>query len=367
MTHQRFLSLDLFRGLTVALMFLVNLPGSFEHVYAPLAHAEWHGLTLADLVFPWFLVAVGAAVPLAMDARRAKGMGTVALARQILWRSLLLFALGVFLGWILRPRYTLEEIRIAGVLQRIALVYGVCGLIYLCTGARPLLLAGLAFITLLLTWFLLTQVAVPGYGAPNLEQGTNYFAWLDQHYLPGRIFRKLWDPEGFGGTLPALGSALTGAAMLCWLRQMPSARQFHSLVLTGGSCIAVAALWAQTFPLNKNLWTSSYVLMTSGLAFLLWALLLGLEQRGLFGAWLKNNIILTLGQTALTAYIIHWMLLRVLITKVNGHWIGTHIFDAASPAFSDPRLASLLLGLIYVAISIAPMAWLKRKDWLIKL
>jgi predicted acyltransferase len=201
---------------------------------------------------------------------------------------------------------------------------------------------------------------------PNLEQGTNYFAWLDQHYLPGRVFRKLWDPEGIGGTLPALGSALTGAAMLCWLRTVAAARQFLMLVLAGGICIAVAALWSQTFPLNKNLWTSSYVLMTSGLAFLLWALLLVLEQRNIFGAWLKNNIILTLGQTALTAYIVHWMLLRLLITKVEGHWIGTHIFDAVSPLLPDPRLASLLLGLIYVALSIAPMPFLKRKGWLIK-
>lgn len=366
MTQQRFLSLDLFRGLTVALMFLVNLPGSQEHIYPGLDHADWHGLTFADLVFPWFLVAVGAAVPLALDARRTKGMTTAALARQVLWRSLLLFLIGVMLGWILRPRYTLDEIRIAGVLQRIAIVYAVSGLMYLWIGARPLLLVLATAAILALTWILLTQVAVPGYGPPNLDQGTNYFAWLDQRFLIGRLFRKTWDPEGIGGTLPAVASALSGTAMLCWLRKAEARNQMLGLVMTGGFLVGFAALWALTFPLNKNLWTSSYVLMTSGLAFLLWALLVGLEQHGMFARLKPANIILVLGQTALTAYIVHWMLLRVLITKVNGHWISTHIFNAVSPAFPDPRLASLLLGFMYVGLSIAPMPFLKRKGWLIR-
>ncbi len=362
----RFVSLDLFRGITVALMFLVNLPGSFEHVYPALDHAEWHGLTFADLVFPWFLVAVGAAVPLAIDARRAKGKTTGRLALQVLWRSLLLFLIGVLLGWILRPRYTLDDIRIAGVLQRIAIVYAASGLMYLWVGARPVVLARLALLCLGLTWFLLLHLTVPLYGAPNLEQGTNYFAWLDQAYLPGRLFKKTWDPEGIGGTLPAIGSALCGMSMLCLLRKTPALKQSLLLILAGGILVALAALWAGYFPLNKNLWTSSYVLMTSGLAFLLWAILVIVEQSGRFPKIVQKNIILTLGQTALTAYIVHWMLLRLLITKVEGHWIGTHVFEALSPAFSDPRLASLLLGFIYVGVSIAPMPFLQRKGWLIR-
>ncbi len=358
---QRFVPLDLFRGATVALMFLVNLPGSFEHVYPALDHAEWHGLTFADLVFPWFLVCVGAAVPLAIDARRAKGMTTAALAGQIIWRSFLLFAIGVFLGWILRPRGTLDDIRIAGVLQRIALVYGASALFYLWSGARVRIIALVAFALLGLTWFLLTQVDVPGYGAANLALGTNIFAWVDQQFLPGRLFRKSWDPEGIGGTLPAIASTLTGMAMLCSLRHTKVPHHLL-LVLVGGLLTGAGVLWSWSFPLNKNLWTSSYVLVTSGLGFILW----GLISQFVHTQEQAPRYLLLLGQTALTAYIVHWMLLRLLITKINGHWIGTHIFDAVSPAFPDPRLASLLLGLVYVALSLAPMPILKRKGWLVK-
>ncbi len=358
---QRFVPLDIFRGATVALMFLVNLPGSFEHVYPALDHAEWHGLTFADLVFPWFLVCVGAAVPLAIDARRAKGMTSAALAPQIVWRSFLLFALGVFLGWILRPRGTLDEIRIAGVLQRIALVYGISALFYLWYGARVWRISLAALVLLGLTWLALTQMDVPGYGPANLAQGTNIFAWADQQFLPGRLFRKSWDPEGIGGTMPAIASALTGMAMLCALRQTKLPHPLL-LVLVGGLLAGAGFSWSFSFPLNKNLWTSSYVLATSGLGFILW----GLISQFVRTQEQAPRLILLLGQTALTAYIVHWMLLRLLITKIKDHWIGTHIFDAISPASPDPRLASLLLGLFYVALSLAPMPFLKRKGWLVK-
>jgi predicted acyltransferase len=361
-TPARFDSLDLLRGLTVALMFLVNLPGSGDYVYAPLAHAEWDGLTLADLVFPWFLVCVGAAVPLAMEARRAKGASTADLVRQVLWRSVLLFALGVLLGWILRPRFTLEEIRIAGVLQRIALVYAAVALLYLWLGARPVLHAVIAALCLAATWALLTWVPVPGIGPPSLAPGVNLWAWLDQQFLPGRAFRKTWDPEGIGGTLPAIASALSGLVLLLMLRAQ--AKRVPLLLVTGAVCVAAGMAWAQVMPLNKNLWSSSYVLVTSGLAFWLWA---ALERwtgwaHSFIGRWL-----VLLGQTALTAYVVHWLLLRVLILKVDGHWVRTHIFEALLPLLHAPYLLSLLLALVYVALSLAPLPWLKRKGWLIRL
>jgi predicted acyltransferase len=363
-TDQRFASLDLFRGLTVALMFLVNLPGSFDHIYAPLEHADWHGLTLADLVFPWFLVCVGAAVPLAMDARRAKGVSAAALVRQVLWRSFLLFLLGVALGWIVRPRFTFEEIRIAGVLQRIALVYAAVALLYLWFGARPWLYAVLTAIILAATWVLLALVPVPGLGPPSYEKSVNLFAWLDQEFLPGRVFRKTWDPEGIGGTLPAIASALTGLVVMLALRA--ARHRLRWLLGAGAMCLALGVAASQVMPINKNLWTSSYVLITAGLGFWLWAALeraRGWIAPGFVGHWLT-----LLGQQALTAYVVHWMLLVLLLQKIGDHWIRTHIFSAVQAAVPlEPHLLSLVFGLLYVAIALAPLPYLRRQGWLIRL
>jgi predicted acyltransferase len=344
-------------------MFIVNMPGDGHAVYPLLDHAEWNGLTFADLVFPWFLVAVGAAVPLAIDARRAKGMATAALARQILWRGLLIFLIGLAIGWMWRPRYTFDQIRVAGVLQRIALVYVISGLIYLWTGARPLLIALITAATLLLSWFLLTQIPVPGIGSANLEPGTNFFAWTDQQFLPGRLFKKTWDPEGVGSTLPSIASSLCGMAMLCALRRGAAAQRALVLVLGGGLLVAAGALWSLSLPLNKNLWTSSYVLMTSGLGFILWGVI---EQWAPAVTGRTARWILVLGQTALTAYIVHAVWLRLLITKYEGLKIGAILFAPVGSLFADPRLASLVYAMFYLALCAAPMPWLQRKGWLVK-
>jgi predicted acyltransferase len=365
-TAHRFLSLDLFRGLTVALMFIVNLPGSGDYVYPAFDHADWHGLTLADLVFPWFLLCVGAAVPLAMEARRAKGMSRGALARQIIWRSFLLFLIGVFLGWILRPRFTFDEIRIAGVLQRIAIVYGITGLIYLAVGARWIAHALVAALILFITHYLLLHVPVPGIGAPSLEKSVNLFAWLDQEFLPGRVFRKTWDPEGLGGTFPSIASAVIGAAFVIFVRAREKSTHKKWALLIGAVLIFAALIWAQFLPLNKNLWTSSFVLATGGLGLVMWSFWMSLEEIPSVLRWMQGSLARVLGQTALTAYIVHWMLLRVLILKFDGHWVRTYLFRPAEALFADPRLPSLLYALFYVALCIAPMRWLQKRGWLIK-
>ncbi len=362
----RFLSLDLFRGFTVALMFVVNLPGAYDYIYPALDHADWHGLTIADLVFPWFLLCVGAAVPLAMDARRAKGMSRGALARQIIWRSFLLFMIGIFLGWILRPRFTLDEIRIAGVLQRIAIVYCITGLIYLALGARWFLHTLLVALILFITHYLLLHVAVPGIGGPSLEKSVNLFAWVDQHFLPGRVFRKTWDPEGLGGTFPAIASALIGAAFVIFLRGREKSSHKKWALGIGTGLILAALVWAQILPLNKNLWTSSFVLATGGLGLVVWSFWMSLEEIPACLVWMQGSLARVLGQTALTAYIVHWMLLRLLISKFDNERLGSHLFRSAEALFTDPRLPSLLYALVYVALCIAPMRWLQKRGWLIK-
>ena len=358
----RFVSLDLFRGLTVFLMFLVNLPGSFDHVYPLLEHAPWHGLTPADCVFPWFLVCAGAALPMAMNDQRRRGVSTQSIVQHILLRGVQLFIFGVFLGWILRPGFSLPDIRIAGVLQRIALVYMFTALIYCAIGTRPVVALLIAVASLIIGWALLTHLPVPGYGAANLEKGSNYFAWLDQNYLPGRLFKKAWDPEGIGGTLTATASACLGLAVSLVLQRLPQERHPRVLMAIAALLLVSGMIWAQKLPLNKNLWTSSYVLVTAGLGCALWAATAAVKStQSLLWSW-----VCVLGQTALTAYTVHWLLIRVLITKIHGVRLGEHVFAPVAGLLPDPQAASLLLALVYVGLSVAPMKYLKRRGWLIR-
>lgn len=219
----RLLSLDALRGFTIVGMIVVNSPGSWSHVFAPLLHASWHGITPTDLVFPFFLFMVGVSITLAYGRRRDHQTGPKQAYRKILWRVAKIFALGVFLN--LWPNFDFEAIRIAGVLQRIAIVFGICALLFITTTWRAQLYLGLAI--LLGYWASLSLVPVPldavneraletglverSHGkevpvtvqrtgktsiAPNYEPGTNLAAWVDRQLLPGRMWERTWDPEG---------------------------------------------------------------------------------------------------------------------------------------------------------------------------
>ena len=201
----RLLSLDFFRGLTVAAMVLVNNPGDWAHIYAPLEHAPWNGWTPTDLIFPFFLFIVGVSITFALDGGKAK-KGVVG---KIVKRSITLFLLGLFLNFF--PKFDISVVRIPGVLQRIALVYLACSLIFLKTTSRQQLyiLCGL----LVGYWLAMTVVPVPGVGYANLEPETNLAAWFDRIILtPAHVYKpaKVWDPEGIFSTLPAIGTGILG-------------------------------------------------------------------------------------------------------------------------------------------------------------
>ena len=224
---KRSLALDVFRGLTIAGMILVNNPGSWRTSYAPLRHAEWHGCTPTDLVFPFFLFIMGVAVPLALGKRLERGDPQGAVIRKILSRTFLIFFIGLFLHAF--PQFDFANLRIPGVLQRIALVYGITSIIYLKTTTRQQVWIGAA--CLLVYWGLMTLVPVPGVGYPNLEPTTNLGAWLDNLLLPGHLYSqtKVWDPEGLLSTMPAVTTGLIGVLTGTWLRT----RQDDYRLLTG--------------------------------------------------------------------------------------------------------------------------------------
>src|SRR3954470_7454928 len=265
-------SLDVFRGLSIAAMILVSTPGTWTAVYAPLDHALWHGWTMTDLVFPFLLFAMGAAVPFALARRR----GTTRIGRHIVRRALILFALGLLLNAIeAAAPLQLDSFRIPGVLQRIAVVF----LAVAWLTERGSLRTQIAAVAAALAgyWAVLMLVPVPGAGAGVLTPEGNLTSFIDRALLGRHLLNTISDPEGILSTLPAIATAMCGVFAGGWLKERPAfARRFgaaarqphHSAWLFGAGVIATLAglAWGRVFPINKNLWTSSFALFSAGLA-----------------------------------------------------------------------------------------------------
>ncbi len=234
------------------------------------AHAEWHGFRAWDLVFPLFLFLAGVSTSFSFALRRARGATEATLARHALQRALGLVLLGAIYNGLLR--FDLEQQRWASVLGRIGLAWLGAALLALWLGPRGRPIA--AVVILVVYWLLMTAVPVPGIGAGDLEQGRNLADWLDQRYLPGRLHAGNHDPEGLFATLPAIATALFGITAGDWLRrtELGAGRRALGLAVAGASALALGYAWGLVFPLNKRLWTSSFVFVCAGWSALLLAL-----------------------------------------------------------------------------------------------
>ncbi len=264
-SENRILSLDIFRGLTIMAMIIVNTPGSWSYAYPVLQHSHWNGCTPTDLVFPFFIFAMGFASLLSITKRLQKGTPKQKLVLQLIRRSVIIFLLGLIVNSF--PFNDLSNIRFLGVLQRIAIVNLVCGLFLIYAEVKVLwyvsgaLLAGY--------WALMTLVPVPGVGPANLEPTTNLAAWLDKLILGKHVWvwTKVYDPEGILSTLPALVSGFIGVLAGSTFMKTDNERdRLINLLVYGNILIVMGMAWGMAFPINKQLWTSSYVLYTSGLA-----------------------------------------------------------------------------------------------------
>ncbi len=273
----RLLSLDFFRGLTVAAMVLVNNPGDWGHIYAPLEHASWNGCTPTDLIFPFFLFIVGVSIVYAMETKKADPANHKKLMLSVLRRA----AIIMFLGWLLSayPFYNFEKhhfinlhtLRIPGVLVRIGIVFGICASIYLNTTRKTQL--WLFWIFIISYYLIMTFVPVPGFGAANLQPETNLGAWLDRTLIgESHLWKesRVWDPEGLLGTIPACGTTLFGILIGTWLKRKDKddATKIAWMFSIGLGAVMLGLLWDLFFPINKALWSSSYVLYAGGLATL---------------------------------------------------------------------------------------------------
>ncbi len=268
MNEKRVFSLDVFRGITIAGMILVNNPGSWKYVYSPLRHAEWHGWTPTDLIFPFFLFIMGVAITLSLSKRKESGLSESKIVDKIVKRSLILFALGLILHLYPFYNFQLSKLRIPGVLQRISLCYFFSAILFI--KMKPRNLAILTLIILIGYYLSMTLIPVPGYGAGNLSPEGNFASYIDRIVFKGtRLWQGTWDPEGVLSTFPAIATTLLGIFAGLWLKERrKESEKFFGMLLIGIILAISGYIFSLFFPINKNLWTSSYVLFTGGLSYI---------------------------------------------------------------------------------------------------
>lgn len=361
---QRYLAVDVMRGLTLIGMIIVNDPGSWDHVFPALLHAEWNGLTPTDYVYPFFLFIVGVSIALAYQPKIEKGEEKKEMVSKIFVRALKIFGMGIFL-WLF-PTFDFNDIRWAGVLQRIALVFLPCALLFLYTDKK----FQIRFAAFLLVgyWILMAYIPVPGIGFPDLSvPEKNWAHYIDSILLPGKMWQKTWDPEGILSTFPAIVTGIFGLiAGHIILHQREIKQKLLSLFFMGFILIALGDFWQWFFPVNKNIWSSSYTCLMGGFATLsLAALIYVIDLKG-NDKWIFTARVF--GTNAITAYVLSGILTVIfyndafIATGLNGQFmsLGTSV---GLPL----ELSSFLYALIYVAIIFIPLYYLYKNRIFIKL
>ncbi|UXX78527.1 DUF5009 domain-containing protein [Reichenbachiella carrageenanivorans] len=362
MNKDRLLSLDVFRGLTIAAMILVNDPGSWSYVYAPLLHAQWHGCTPTDLIFPFFLFMVGMAVSLGTPKG---GEARKQIAKKILKRSLYLILIGLFLNGF--PYFELATLRIPGVLQRIGLVFLAIALMHHYVTTRNQIIIG----ALLLVgyWVLMTMVSVPGIGVANLAPDTNFAAWFDRIFLSGHMWKlsNTWDPEGLLSTVPAIGTGLLGVftGKLLFGTADQTAGLTKVFVLAN-VLIAMALAWDLVFPINKSLWTSSFALYTGGVAMNFYAVMYWLLDIQKYRSCYTFPFEV-FGSNAITAYALSGILATIFgLISIGEHSLQEWIYTGMVSIFGDFYFASLVYAFGFVVICYLPVLLLYKRNIFIK-
>lgn len=367
----RLLSLDAFRGLTVAAMILVNNPGDWGHIYPPLEHAAWNGCTPTDLIFPFFLFIVGVAIPFAMGSKKADATQHTAVLWKVLRRTLTLFCLGLFLS--LFPKFNFSVVRIPGVLQRIAVVYGICSFIFIKADRKTQFRLFWAF--LVVYYLLMTLVPVPGVGYANLEPETNLGAWIDRTVIGTQhLWRqsKTWDPEGLLGTIPALSTCLFGILIGTWLKRKDkeAAVKVATMYSVGVAAVLLGYICNAFFPINKSLWTSSYVLFAGGWATLGFTLFYWLIDVKGYRRYVTPMV--AFGVNAITVFFLSGLIPRILnLIKVNynGQELGgkEFLYQKFFVPYFSPINASLAGAITFVFIWAVILWIMYRKNIIIKI
>ncbi|MFL6280447.1 MAG: acyltransferase family protein [Vicinamibacterales bacterium] len=375
---RRLLSLDVARGITIAFMIMVNNNGGSPWGF--MNHAAWNGLTATDLVFPTFVFVVGISAVFAIEGRLARGATRRELVRHTVQRAIILCLLGIVVNSF--PFFKLEHMRFYGVLQRIAVCYLAVSLFYLWNRERAWPIATALMVVLVGYWILVRWVPVPGAGVPGrdvpfLDVHQNLVSWIDRQLFPHHLYRDLpdhnvRDPEGLLSDLPAIGTALMGMLTGVWLRTRRAIpEKTRGLAVATIGSLALGYLWALWFPLNKNMWTSSYVLVAGGYSLALVTLAFwAVEQKGWRTGW--TWIWLVFGSNAIAAYMFSELLPGVLH---NVHFMSggrrtdviSFAFDDVFARIPDPGWAAFAYSVSFTAVCFVPVWMLYRRRIFLKL
>ena len=422
MTKDRLISLDVFRGLTILLMTIVNNPGSWATVYPPLLHSEWHGCTPTDLIFPFFIFIMGAAISFAMPTKSYDNTTF----NKIFTRSLRMICLGIFfnffgkiqlfelegipllierllisaaIGYALMGNFNAKlktylavslfviylalaysgieaykNVRLPGVLQHIGIVYFIASLLYLKTTQKTQLLIAIGI--LLGYWAIMTLIPAPGFEITNLEKGTNLAAWIDNTLLKGHLWEYsiTWDPEGILSTIPAIATGIIGL-LIGQLLNSPllKTKKAKKMALIGITLIISGLLWNIIFPINKALWTSSFVVYTAGLATFILSILyyfidISDYKKGtkLFLIWGVNPMIVFFLSEIVPQAMVMVSLPNPKIPTEQTNLYNYLYVAGVEPFFNNPMTASLIFALLYVGMWSILLAYFYKKKMYFK-
>jgi len=349
-TKERIISVDIFRGLTIAAMILVNNPGTWSNVYAPFLHADWHGLTPTDLIFPFFLFIVGMSITFAYTKKKEAGINSD-VYKKIISRTLKLIFLGLFLGAFTLSIPFIKDIsgwRIPGVLQRIGVVFFIASILFLHCNWKVLL--GI-FITILIGyWLLMTQIPINGI-APYLTPESNLGSVVDLKVLTvDHMWKTLYDPEGILSTIPSIATTIFGMflGMILLKKEFTKQQKLKLFLIIGAAALMVGYIWSFSFPLNKALWTSSFVLVTGGWACLVYLFIFYVAD--ILGKQIWGKPAIIFGSNAITVFFLSSFTAKCfgLIKLSNGQSLHGFLYETLASIITIPKMSSLIYAIMVI-------------------
>ncbi len=367
-TKQRILSVDIFRGVTIAAMILVNNPGTWSAIYPPLEHAEWHGLTPTDLIFPFFLFIVGMSITFAYTGKKERGI-TPDVYKKIISRTLKLIGLGLILaGFTIHFPFfkDLSTLRFPGVLQRIGVVFFFASLMFLHMNWKGLMAV---FVTILIGyWLMMTQIPIHG-EMPLLTKESNLASVVDLKILTvDHMWKTLWDPEGILSTLPSIATTIFGIflGMITLRKDKTHQEKLKYFIIIGIIALIIGYAWSTVFPLNKALWTSSFVLVTGGWASLVYAATYYVADILGHSEWGKPAIVF--GSNAITVFFLSGVIGRLfgMIKLSNGKSIHANLYAMLSSIITDPKLSSMIYAVFVIIFYYFVALFMYKKKIFIK-